>query len=67
MPDVLPQPHPPLTEMMGDHVLMFGSDYPHAESRFPNSADIVLGWDSMQEDRMRKLLWENAKRCFRVS
>ena len=32
-----------VSEMMGDHVLMFGSDYPpHAESRSPKSLDIVL-------------------------
>ena len=56
-----------VTELMGDHVLMFGSDYPHAESRFPRSADIVLGWDSIDEERMRKLMWENAARCFRLT
>ena len=56
-----------VTELMGDHMLMFGSDYPHAESRFPRSADIVLGWDSIDEERMRKLMWENAARCFRLT
>ncbi len=53
-------------DLMGDHVLMFGSDYPHAESRFPRSADIVLEWESLGEERMRKLMWENAARCFRL-
>ncbi len=56
-----------VSDFMGDHVLMFGSDYPHSESRFPNSADIVLGWDSLGEERMRKLMWENAARCFRLA
>ena len=56
-----------VTELMGDHMLMFGSDYPHAESRFPRSADIVLGWDSIDEGRMRKLMWENAACCFRLT
>tara|TARA_Y100000814_G_scaffold77701_1_gene49767 strand:- start:468 stop:1619 length:1152 start_codon:yes stop_codon:yes gene_type:complete len=55
-----------VSEMMGDHVLMFGSDYPHAESRFPKSADIVLDWDSLGEERMRKLMWDNAAKCFRL-
>ena len=55
-----------VADFMGDHILMFGSDYPHAESRFPRSADIVLGWNSLGEDRMRKLMWENAARCFRL-
>ncbi|MQF86566.1 MAG: hypothetical protein FI734_03795 [SAR202 cluster bacterium] len=55
-----------VSEMMGDHVLMFGSDYPHAESRFPKSADIVLDWDSLGEERMRRLMWDNAAKCFRL-
>ena len=55
-----------VSDLMGDHVLMFGSDYPHAESRFPRSADIALGWDSLGEERLRKLMWENAARCFRL-
>ena len=51
-----------VSDFMGDHVLMFGSDYPHAESRFPKSADIVLGWDSLGEERMRKLMWVTERR-----
>jgi uncharacterized protein len=44
---------------LGDHVLMFGSDYPHAESRFPDSVDKVLAWESITPERMRKLMWDN--------
>jgi predicted TIM-barrel fold metal-dependent hydrolase len=51
-------------DALGDHLLMFGSDYPHAESRFPDSVDTVLAWDSLGADRLRKLLWDNAVRCF---
>lgn len=53
-----------VNELLGDHILMFGSDYPHAESRFPNSVDQVLGWESVKEEQLRKLLWDNAVRCF---
>lgn len=53
-----------VNELMGDHVLMFGSDYPHAESRFPKSVDIVGGWKSIGEDSMKKLMWDNAAKCF---
>jgi predicted TIM-barrel fold metal-dependent hydrolase len=42
-----------VNQTMGDHVLMFGSDYPHAESRFPDSVDIVAEWD-LSEDAKRK-------------
>ena len=51
-------------EMMGDHVLMFGSDFPHAESRFPDSVDEVLGWDQLDDDYKRRLLWDNPTTCF---
>ena len=52
-------------EFMGDHLLMLGTDYPHAESRFPESVDRVLQWRSEVGDgAMRKLLWDNAVRFF---
>lgn len=46
-------------DLMGDHVLTFGSDYPHSESRFPESVDRVLGWQSLTSERKQKLLWDN--------
>jgi len=49
---------------LGDHVLMFGSDYPHSESRFPGSVDEVLGWESIPPPAMQKLMWDNAVRAF---
>ncbi len=55
-----------VVEQMGENVLMLGTDYPHAESRFPESTSIVLGWQKqgISEPAMRKLMWENAVRCF---
>jgi uncharacterized protein len=50
--------------LLGDDVLMFGSDYPHAESRYPSSVDHVLGWEGLHPEQMQKLLWENAVRVF---
>jgi len=52
-----------VAELVGDDVLMYASDYPHAESHFPESAGTVAGWDMAQE-RKRKLLWDNAKRLY---
>ena len=42
-----------VADLVGDDVLMYASDYPHGESHFPESADIVLGWD-MSEQRKRQ-------------
>jgi predicted TIM-barrel fold metal-dependent hydrolase len=54
-----------VTEMLGDGILMFGSDYPHAESRFPNSVDRVLTWgETVNQRAIEKLLWENPVRFF---
>ena len=53
-----------VSELLGDNILMFGSDYPHAESRFPDSVDIVQGWKDLPKPVMQKLMWDNAVRCF---
>jgi predicted TIM-barrel fold metal-dependent hydrolase len=52
-------------EALGDDTLMFATDYPHSESWFPRSVDVVLGWTSLPETTRRKLLWDNAVRCYR--
>ena len=51
-------------EALGEDTLMFATDYPHSESWFPKSAEIVLGWTSLTESARRKLLWDNALRCY---
>jgi predicted TIM-barrel fold metal-dependent hydrolase len=52
-------------EALGEDTLMFATDYPHSESWFPKSVDAVLKWTSIPERARRKLLWENAARCYR--
>jgi len=53
-----------VTDFLGDGVLMYSSDYPHAECRFPESTNQVLAWQSPGNEAMRKLLWDNETRCF---
>ena len=43
-----------VTDQLGDHILMFGSDYPHAESRFPESCGVATGWKRLSEEHERK-------------
>jgi predicted TIM-barrel fold metal-dependent hydrolase len=61
--------HEPMFEMvtkaLGEDCLMFGSDYPHFESWFPNSIDKILEWQSVSGNRAKKLFWDNATRCFK--
>jgi predicted TIM-barrel fold metal-dependent hydrolase len=49
--------------MVGEDVLMYASDYPHGESHFPESVDLVLKWD-MPRARKRKLFWDNAVKLY---
>jgi predicted TIM-barrel fold metal-dependent hydrolase len=54
-----------VTQYLGDHVLMYASDYPHSECQFPESIDNILAWSSLDADRRRKLFWGNANRFFK--
>jgi len=55
-------------ELVGDHVLMFESDYPHPETIFPDHADAVVAWRKpLGEPATQKLMWENATRFFRLT
>jgi predicted TIM-barrel fold metal-dependent hydrolase len=49
--------------MVGEDVLMYASDYPHGESHFPESVDLVLDWD-MPRARKQKLFWDNAIKLY---
>ena len=50
-------------DLIGEDVLMYASDYPHGESHFPESVDLVMGWD-MPHARKQKLLWDNACKLY---
>ena len=53
-----------VSDFLGDQLLMFSSDYPHPETRFPGSVDLVLGWKGLSENLLPKIMWENAVKCF---
>ena len=50
-------------DLVGDDVLMYASDYPHGESHFPESVDLVMDWD-MPKARKQKLFWDNAIKLY---
>jgi predicted TIM-barrel fold metal-dependent hydrolase len=52
-------------EAIGEDTLMFATDFPHSESWFPKSVEVILGWTSISDAARRKLLWDNAARCYR--
>jgi predicted TIM-barrel fold metal-dependent hydrolase len=53
-----------VSDLLGDDLLMYASDYPHGESWFPISVDTVMSWE-MPEERKRKLFWDNAVNFYR--
>ena len=54
-------------DLLGDHVLMFESDYPHPETIFPDHADTVIAWRKhLGDEATQKLMWRNAARFFRL-
>jgi predicted TIM-barrel fold metal-dependent hydrolase len=50
-------------DFVGDGVLMYASDYPHGESHFPKSVEMVMKWD-LPQARKSKLFWDNAVRLY---
>jgi predicted TIM-barrel fold metal-dependent hydrolase len=53
-----------VSDFLGDHILMFSTDYPHPETRFPGSVDLALSWKELNAGLMRKILWDNAVKAF---
>ena len=53
-------------DLVGDDILMYASDYPHSESHFPETTDMIMKWD-MPKERMNKLMWTNACKLFAKS
>ena len=57
-----------VTDLMGDQVLMYQSDYPHPETIFPDHADTVIAWrQTLGEQATHRLMWENACRFLRLT
>ncbi|HWM18582.1 MAG TPA: amidohydrolase family protein [Ilumatobacteraceae bacterium] len=56
-----------IIDVCGEDVLMFQSDYPHGQCMFPNTPDVILGWEPViGEQAMRKIMWDNAARYLRL-
>jgi predicted TIM-barrel fold metal-dependent hydrolase len=50
-------------DFIGEDVLMYASDYPHAESWYPKSVETVMAWD-MPQRMKQKLFWDNAVKYY---
>jgi predicted TIM-barrel fold metal-dependent hydrolase len=50
---------------LGDDNLVFSTDYPHPDSRFPEATDLFLKLP-IPEPSKRKILWDNCARLYRL-
>ncbi len=50
-------------EQMGDDNLIYSSDYPHVDSRFPEATSLFLKLD-IPEKSKEKILWDNCARLY---
>lgn len=51
-------------QQLGVDRLMWASDYPHFDCRFPNSVKLVVERDTLSDDVKRKLLADNARQLY---
>ena len=59
---------PEVVKEVGDHCLVWGSQYPHPElADFPNQLDSFLAEPLLAEEAKSKILWDNAASFFRIS
>jgi predicted TIM-barrel fold metal-dependent hydrolase len=47
-------------EVLGDERVLFPTDYPHPDAKFPGAVDAFLGLPRVSRDSKRKILWDNA-------
>jgi predicted TIM-barrel fold metal-dependent hydrolase len=62
-PDEIPARH--MIEDFGSDQLVFSTDYPHGDSRYPEAVEYFLKLPFSDEDK-RKILWDNCARFYAV-
>jgi predicted TIM-barrel fold metal-dependent hydrolase len=54
-------------DAIGEDRVVFSSDYPHLDSKFPNAVDIFLEMPGMSEATKRKVLWDNCAALYNLA
>ena len=52
-------------DWLGDSNIVFSTDYPHPDSRFPNAVETLIE-QPFPEAAMRKILWDNCARLYGI-
>ncbi len=53
-----------IVDAVGDDVVLFSSDYPHPDSKYPYAVENFLGLGGLTDDSKRKMLWDNGARFY---
>ncbi len=51
---------------LGDNNLVFSTDYPHADCKFPKATETFLAMDGLTESSKRKILWDNSVQLYKL-
>jgi predicted TIM-barrel fold metal-dependent hydrolase len=54
-------------DYLGDDNIVFSTDYPHIDSRWPDAVNIFLSVTEISEVSRRKILWDNCARLYNLS
>ena len=52
-------------EELGDERILFETDFPHPDSKYPHAVDTFLSQQRLSDDSKRKILWDNAVDFYR--
>ena len=57
---------PVVASQLGNQSVMYSSDYPHTDSKFPYSVKTVTERDDLSDDLLPRLLAGNAARYYKL-
>jgi predicted TIM-barrel fold metal-dependent hydrolase len=50
----------PVIALLGDERIVFSTDYPHPDSKYPHAVESFLALPGVSDDSKRRILWDNA-------
>ena len=53
-----------VVETIGDDNVVFATDFPHPDAKYPHAVDTFLAMPKLSEDSKSKILWDNPKRFY---
>jgi predicted TIM-barrel fold metal-dependent hydrolase len=54
-----------VVEELGDDKILFETDYPHPDSKYPRAVETFLAQEKLSDESKRKILWDNAVDFYR--